>query len=163
MVHRTCMKMEKCFPWWIHAVFSKLLLLHELIYIYIYESTATNVVMWCLACVNIKAHTCCAFARQLAKTGDQWLWPLQSAKSKAEYKATKQLTPDTTWSTRPSGAESHGHADSRSHVCRDICTQLRACHFADIRMRVLQRGNKKEGGRACMGTSLAETSFQLLP
>lgn len=56
--------------------------------LYINKSTATNVVKWCLACVNIKAHTCCAFVRQLAKTGDQQLGPLQPAKPKADHKAT---------------------------------------------------------------------------
>lgn len=97
---------------------------------------------------------------QLAKAGNlcQWLWPFQLAKIKShhyfanpKWRNYKRWKPHTTWNTRPSDAESHGHSDRCSHVCRDICTQLRACRFADIGMMVLQRGNKKggrEGGRA---------------
>lgn len=133
--------------------------------LYIYESTATNVVMWCLACVNIKAHTCCALARQLVKTGDHRLWPLQPAKPKAESKATIN-----SWLLIQPGARDPpvlSHTDTQIAVHTYVETFAHS--YAPVILQISGWGyykgeiKRKEGGRTCMGTSLAETSFQLLP
>lgn len=95
---------------------------------------------------------------EVAKAGrlSQLLWPFQLAK-KTKAIIILRLRNERTINignlvqpgTRCPPVLSHAaHSDRCSHICRDICTQLRACRFADTGMMLLQRGNKKEGGRA---------------